>query len=377
MHTHILCYEIVQDPSQMMPSLESETQTAGTGEIHRQAPQQLPLRAVAPDGPPQGQPDLKTISEPLRARSPNNSKPPHHQQPVTLPLSSPSTVSNIGLVAAPTVHSSQVRSPYTPPESQPKLPHSHPQGGHLPGQARPSLNQTSQTRQSHSAYAATSPGSIAYSQCYGGKQSLSGTLSSGDPYQIPSQRDNFSYNTKTQNYQSQQATHPLCGALYQPKDATGQPQHPSQAYQPHHVHGSQPQPPLPQKQPQPSPQLPTSETARLQDLKTQASPSISTKPLLQSDANTTVCHADDSESDQDLQFENPLQRQVDDDIHREASEVRQQVSGDQRHVVTNCQRPFDPNLVCPMCMKQFRIGEIQKFKHHVNTCDGTEDVSNI
>ena len=36
------------------------------------------------------------------------------------------------------------------------------------------------------------------------------------------------------------------------------------------------------------------------------------------------------------------------------------------------QRPYDPNLICPMCMRQFRFGDIQKFKRHVNTCDGTD-----
>ena len=33
--------------------------------------------------------------------------------------------------------------------------------------------------------------------------------------------------------------------------------------------------------------------------------------------------------------------------------------------------PLDPNLVCPLCDKMFRIGEIQKFRRHVDTCTGT------
>ncbi len=32
--------------------------------------------------------------------------------------------------------------------------------------------------------------------------------------------------------------------------------------------------------------------------------------------------------------------------------------------------PFDPNLICPLCMRNFRVGEIQKYKKHVNTCQG-------
>ena len=32
--------------------------------------------------------------------------------------------------------------------------------------------------------------------------------------------------------------------------------------------------------------------------------------------------------------------------------------------------PFDPNLICPLCMRNFRKGEIKKYKKHVNTCQG-------
>ncbi len=32
--------------------------------------------------------------------------------------------------------------------------------------------------------------------------------------------------------------------------------------------------------------------------------------------------------------------------------------------------PFDPNLICPLCMRNFRVGEIQKYKKHVDTCQG-------
>ncbi len=32
--------------------------------------------------------------------------------------------------------------------------------------------------------------------------------------------------------------------------------------------------------------------------------------------------------------------------------------------------PFDPNLICPLCMRNFRIEEIQKYRKHVNTCQG-------
>ena len=72
-------------------------------------------------------------------------------------------------------------------------------------------------------------------------------------------------------------------------------------------------------------------------------------------------------------FENPLQKELDDEIHQQAAQVIQEVSRRGREAKTDLQRPFDPNLVCPMCRKQFRIGEIQKFRRHVNTCTGTDD----
>ena len=35
--------------------------------------------------------------------------------------------------------------------------------------------------------------------------------------------------------------------------------------------------------------------------------------------------------------------------------------------------PYDPKLTCPMCNKRFRIGEIQKYRKHVNKqCVGTQ-----
>ena len=44
--------------------------------------------------------------------------------------------------------------------------------------------------------------------------------------------------------------------------------------------------------------------------------------------------------------------------------------GHERQVrkVTDVHMPFDTNLICPICRKQFRIGEIQKYKKHVDKC---------
>ena len=32
--------------------------------------------------------------------------------------------------------------------------------------------------------------------------------------------------------------------------------------------------------------------------------------------------------------------------------------------------PLDSNLVCPMCKRQFRIGQIQHYRSHVDSCQG-------
>ena len=89
----------------------------------------------------------------------------------------------------------------------------------------------------------------------------------------------------------------------------------------------------------------------------------------QRDIHSETANVEDSIT----QYENPLQKELDDEIHQQAADVIQEVSGGRRNVKTDHQRPFDPNLVCPMCRRQFRIGEIQKFKKHVNTCTGTDD----
>ena len=73
------------------------------------------------------------------------------------------------------------------------------------------------------------------------------------------------------------------------------------------------------------------------------------------------------------QLENPLLKKLDDEIHEEASEVIQEVNGRRFEDSVERRRPYDPNLVCPMCRKRFRIGGIQKFRRHVNTCTGTDD----
>ena len=82
--------------------------------------------------------------------------------------------------------------------------------------------------------------------------------------------------------------------------------------------------------------------------------------------------ADDSDTDIE---ENPLLKGIDDEIQEMAKEVRgmsrrpdtQEVLFDDE----DSSLPYDPNLVCPKCGRQYRVGEIQKLKRHmVEFCTG-------
>ena len=54
------------------------------------------------------------------------------------------------------------------------------------------------------------------------------------------------------------------------------------------------------------------------------------------------------------------------EIEQVAAQVMYEVSGESSRQKTIAEKPYDPNLVCPLCMKNFRVGEIQKFRRHVN-----------
>ena len=57
------------------------------------------------------------------------------------------------------------------------------------------------------------------------------------------------------------------------------------------------------------------------------------------------------------------------EITEMADAVRAEVSEDNEQLKTMEHSPYDPNLVCPMCGKCHRVGEIQKFRAHVKTCN--------
>ena len=415
-----------------MPSLENESQTAGTGELHREIPYQLQIP------PGDGQPRTKPMSAPLQAVDPEQQR--HRQPPKTTPLravdpeqqhrqqlhvSAPLGAGNLGTqhqqqppisyaplqargslleqprtvpayapkspspvaqkrnkAEAPTVQvvgPNQLGSPqHAPAQSQLKTPFNHPQSVHSYDHSRVQLNQYGQ---SHVPHAATTPGGgYGYNDTphYGGEQP-SGRFLSWDPHhQPPSPRVDPSYDPNKYADSAQLATHPPHSGTYQPVVTTSEPQYPTQSRsgdQPQHHRHSQPHS---QKETQPTPEYgPPKHEVTVR--KERSEPGLQQKPAFDQLPLLPVAKTDaeddhDQEDDEDLRFQNRLQDKVDDDIEREASEVMQQVSGGRRHITTDRQRPFDPNLVCPMCMKQFRIGEIQKFKHHVNTCDGTDSI---
>ena len=69
--------------------------------------------------------------------------------------------------------------------------------------------------------------------------------------------------------------------------------------------------------------------------------------------------------------ENPLLQGINTAMHNVAATVGREVDNYPELQPFSPQAPFDPNLICPMCRQQFRIGEIQKYRQHVQHCHGT------
>ena len=58
---------------------------------------------------------------------------------------------------------------------------------------------------------------------------------------------------------------------------------------------------------------------------------------------------------------------IDDDITEAAANMEEKVI-ETSLVSKDDARPLDSNLICPLCGKQYRIGQIQHYKHHVDNC---------
>ena len=67
--------------------------------------------------------------------------------------------------------------------------------------------------------------------------------------------------------------------------------------------------------------------------------------------------------------EGDIAAKIDVEIRYKAAEIAATGMDDRRNTLT--QIPFDPFLECIYCNRQFRYGEIQKYRKHVNTCAGT------
>ena len=95
-------------------------------------------------------------------------------------------------------------------------------------------------------------------------------------------------------------------------------------------------------------------------------PVISKLPSEQT-LNNLQAADDDSGSD--------LKGQLTKEIHEVAEEVRRRNRRPDTNEVIfddkDSSLPYDPNLVCPKCGRQYRVGEIQKLKRHINEfCTG-------
>ena len=85
-------------------------------------------------------------------------------------------------------------------------------------------------------------------------------------------------------------------------------------------------------------------------------------------------HKTDDDSDSDIE-ENKLIDNIDEEIQQMAEDVRKGSRGPTTAEVLfddgDSSLPYDPNLVCPKCGKQYRVGEIQKLRRHINEfCTG-------
>ena len=95
----------------------------------------------------------------------------------------------------------------------------------------------------------------------------------------------------------------------------------------------------------------------------------------------TATHQSLQPSDQYPQFqddssdvaENPLIEGIDKDVLSAQDEVHKMYA-DPNESINDPEQcfeiPYDPNLICPKCGKQFRRGEIQKFRKHHEGCTG-------
>ena len=169
---------------------------------------------------------------------------------------------------------------------------------------------------------------------------------------------------RSPNYQPQAQNYP----------PTSYPQgNPSPSYHQHEVNQSQ-QPPrgMPQSQAQFTPQNPVQPQQMVSHQESpptgrgQPAPEVQPTPLPRRNSKENLLNAPRPKQSSSVQ-ENILLQGIDRDIKDAAKFVIHE--GDESESM-GPNAPFDPNLICPLCMRNFRVGEIQKYRKHVNTCQG-------
>jgi len=71
------------------------------------------------------------------------------------------------------------------------------------------------------------------------------------------------------------------------------------------------------------------------------------------------------------QDKNKLMKGLDTEIHDTAADVEANVQSKEEFESLQ-DAPMDPNLVCPMYGHRYRVGEIQRYRHHVKSCRGSK-----
>ena len=100
-------------------------------------------------------------------------------------------------------------------------------------------------------------------------------------------------------------------------------------------------------------------------------PAVEGSSLVSSKAELSYSPASSDDSDV---ADNPLIQGIDRDMMLADQDEVHKLYADPDDSINDPEQsfeiPFDPNLVCPKCGRQFRRGEIQKFRKHHEGCSG-------
>ncbi len=198
-----------------------------------------------------------------------------------------------------------------------------------------------------------------------------------DPRQNQQLQQGYAQGGPSFNHHGQQHHPPPRSPNYQPQDPQNYPptSYAQGSPSPYHQYGvdqiQQPPGAIPQ-----SPFTPPNAVQPQQMVSNQASPprtgrgqlalEVQPTPLPRRNSKENLPPSQRPKQNSNVQ-ENILLQGIDRDIKDAAKSVFHE--GDELESIAP-NAPFDPNLICPLCMRNFRVGEIQKYKKHVNTCQG-------